>query len=129
MTKASAALRRIGLPPDLILLIKRGKLLEAIEQAQRDIDELNARLDLWEEQNPEAAALVPWAADRAAWKAAGRPRAEWYEALCMVCEHVNPPIGARAITKQLYSIDQNNSDKRLRAPILAAKRAAKAAKR
>lgn len=72
-------LQNLGLPGDLVNLISAGTLVSAIEEAYEKIDRLNTMLDEFEEREPEISALLPWHDAREAWKAEGRPRAEWYE--------------------------------------------------
>lgn len=75
------ALERLGLPRDLLTLIENGTLEREVLRAYERIDAVNARLDAWEAQNPDAATELPWFKSREAWKASGRPRVEWYAAL------------------------------------------------
>lgn len=77
---AMKALDRLGLS-GIYSLIKRGELHQAIEQAYAELDALNERLDAFEAEHPEVAACLPWRDAREAWKAAGRPRPPWWEAL------------------------------------------------
>jgi hypothetical protein len=78
---APAVLHRLYLPRNLLTLIREGTLLDEIERAYAEYDELNRRTDAWERQHPERAAAVDWAPTRQAWKDAGRPRPPWYELL------------------------------------------------
>lgn len=97
---ARNVLARLGLPANLIKLIREGTLLQAIEHAYKRIDETNALLDAWEAQNPAAAKLVPWAEAREAWKRAGRPSPPWYEAL--QCLDGPAPITEREVRGRVY---------------------------
>jgi hypothetical protein len=87
---ANAALDRLGLN-GIYTLIQRGELHQAIEQAYAELDALNERLDAFEVEHPEVAALLPWRDAREAWKAAGRPRPPWYEALQYGSHHGDWP--------------------------------------
>ena len=75
------ALERVELPSRLVELIAAGTLLQELEKAYALLDELNAELDALEARNPEGAKALPWFQAREAWKAAGRPRPPWYQAL------------------------------------------------
>jgi len=97
----SAALHRLGLPRNLIQLIRDGQLETKLEEAYRELDRLNALLDAWEAANPSLAAQTPWYEGREAWKASGRPRPPWYEALYWHEEKIRVPLGPHAITHNL----------------------------
>jgi hypothetical protein len=81
---ASAYARRVfhrfGLD-GLLTLIQHGKLEEVVAKAYAELDVLNERLDAFEDRWPEVAVKLPWHEARQAWKAAGRPRPPWYEAI------------------------------------------------
>lgn len=85
MKNHQAVLIDLGLPRDLVEMIRDGRLHDELRRAYARLQELNRRLDVWERQNPEAAVKMPWAAARQAWKDAGRPMPEWYEVL----EHID----------------------------------------
>jgi hypothetical protein len=72
--RACDALHYLRLPIELITLVREGCL-------HADVAAAYVALDAWEASNPQAAALTPWHECREAWKAAGRPRPPWYEAL------------------------------------------------
>lgn len=57
--------------------------MSEVEKAYALLDAQNALLDAFEAANPEVAVRLPWFEARQAWKAAGRPRPPWYEALYM----------------------------------------------
>ena len=75
------ALKRLGLPSNLLTLLEEGRLGQAVDRAWKTLDEQNALLDALEAEQPSIAKAAPWFEAREAWKAAGRPRAPWYEAL------------------------------------------------
>jgi len=87
-------LQRLGLPPTLVTLLREGRLREAVDEAYAEQDRLNALLDDWEAANPLLATQVPWYETRKAWKAAGRPRPEWYEVLARHHSTVKPLLVA-----------------------------------
>ena len=94
---------KIGLPAKLLFLLTTGQLDAEIERAQAEIDQLNARLDEWEEANPEAASLAPWASTRQAWKDAGRPRAQWYEVIrWSVALSQRMPLQGKVLERQVH---------------------------
>lgn len=74
-------LASLGLPADLLTLLEEGRLGSEVEKAYRLIDAMNDRLDAWEAANPTGAQALPWFESREAWKAAGRPRLDWWQAL------------------------------------------------
>lgn len=76
-----AALKKVGLPPRLVELIRSGQLEQEVERVRRQTEQLNELLDAWEAGNPEAAAIAPWRQARDAWNKAGRPEAPWWELL------------------------------------------------
>lgn len=80
-TSVSNVMRRLGLPLNLIGLIRSGELVKAVEAAFAELDALNASIDAWEAANPEAARRALWYEGREAWKRAGRPQPPWYELL------------------------------------------------
>jgi hypothetical protein len=90
-------LQNLGLPGNLINLIVNGQLHDAIDEAYERVDELNKMLDDWEEHNPGMAKLLPWYQARQEWKAAGRPKPEWYQVLSWE--------NRRAVTKSLSPRD------------------------
>lgn len=71
----------MGLPRYLIRYVRAGELETRLQDAYRELDALNERLGAWEAANPALAVKTPWYEGREAWKAQGRPRAPWYEAL------------------------------------------------
>lgn len=91
------------MPQNLVDLIRQGRLLETIDKAYAQLDELNARLDAWEARNPEAARIVPWREAREAWKAAGRPLPPWYEVLRWCGEQTLTPLLAHEVDKDLLN--------------------------
>lgn len=74
-------LDRLGLPMNLVKLIRAGTLEKTIQEEYARLDRLNALLDEWERQNPTQYRMAPWYQGREEWKAAGRPRPEWWEVL------------------------------------------------
>lgn len=74
-------MRALGLPDDLIELIRSGRLKGEIERAYARLDQLNERLDAFEREMPEKVARMPWYEAREKWKAEGRPRPHWTEVL------------------------------------------------
>lgn len=100
------AMRALNLPCDLIAMIHAGTLERTIAEAFARIDELNARLDVWEACNPDAAVLTPWYVGREAWKAAGRPRPEWFEALKWHgSSHGRTPVNKKEIRENLLNLN------------------------
>lgn len=91
------------MPHRLVDLIRTGRLHEAIDKAYAQLDDLNERLDAWEARNPEAARVVPWYEAREAWKAAGRPRPPWYEALRWYGGQRFTPLLAHEVDKDLLN--------------------------
>jgi hypothetical protein len=81
---ANHVLNRLGLPIKLIDMIRNDTLEAEVRSAQEHIRKLNEQMDAWEAANPHAVHLLPWYEARKAWKEAGRPSPEWYEALYMV---------------------------------------------
>jgi hypothetical protein len=78
---AGRVLGSLGLPADLVVLVRRGTLQREVRRAYKLLDELNEQYDSFEASNPELAARLPWAKAREEWKRAGRPRPPWWEAL------------------------------------------------
>lgn len=91
----------MGLPRNLIQLIRDGQLEAKLEEAYRELDRLNDLLDAWEAANPSLAAQTPWYEGREAWKSSGRPRPPWYEALYWHEETVRVPVTRRTIATDL----------------------------
>jgi hypothetical protein len=99
---ARDALNYLHLPIELITLVREGRLHTEVAAAYAALDALNARLDAWEASNPRAAALTPWHQGREAWKAAGRPRPPWYEALRWHGEQrYRVPLNKKSIAQDL----------------------------
>jgi hypothetical protein len=96
--------RRLGLPSSLSKLIRTGQLANEVVKAYAVHDELNAQLDAWEAQNPDAAKLVPWFARREAWKRAGRPKANWLEVLTWSQQTRYVPIQTSEVEKDLLRL-------------------------
>ncbi len=74
-------LEALGLPNGLPTLLETGQLHAEVERAWKVLDALTARLDVVKASAPSVAQAALWFDAREAWKAAGRPRAEWWEAL------------------------------------------------
>lgn len=83
-------LASLGLPRDLLDLIKHGKLVKEVDKAYSWIDAVNARLDAFEDARPEVAASLPWSKERDKWKQNGRPRLPWWQAL-LLTERMRQP--------------------------------------
>jgi hypothetical protein len=62
----------LGLPQNLVKLIREGGLNDAIDAAYAELDRLNTLLDAWEAANPAAARLAPWFEGREAGSFVGR---------------------------------------------------------
>jgi len=99
--KLQAALHRMGLPRRLLQLIREGVLNQKIEEAYKHLDALNERMDAWEAANPSLAAQTPWHEGREAWKAQGRPRPPWYEALRWHEETARVALSPHEVTHDL----------------------------
>jgi hypothetical protein len=84
LNQTAVVMESMGLPKNLVRLIATGRLHAEIERAYKVLDELNAAQDAFEAEYPELAAAVPWFSAREVWKAQGRPRPEWYEALLVL---------------------------------------------
>jgi len=81
LRRTEGLLRWARLPDRLVLWLLVGRVEQKIAEGYAQWERLTTLLDAWEEQNPLLAEQLPWAAGRAAWKAAGRPRPEWWEVL------------------------------------------------
>ena len=93
------------LPLGLTKWIRAGTLAREVESAYAQLDALGAGLDAWEARNPEAAKLEPWYQAREAWKAAGRPKLHWIEALkWRKTQHAYAPVGISEIEKDLLML-------------------------
>jgi hypothetical protein len=79
--KIGNLLHRMGLPRHLVRYVRDGTLEAKLAEAYSALDALNERLNAWEAANPALAVKTPWHQGREAWKAQGRPRPPWYEAL------------------------------------------------
>lgn len=99
-TRERALLRKLNLPEKLLTFIRTGVVRQKIEEAYALWEDNTARTDAWEAANPEAAKALPWFKAREAWKAAGRPRPQWYEVLKVFDE--KGLLRAHNITQQLY---------------------------
>lgn len=112
----AATLHALGLPRNLLTLIQRGELEEAVTRAQAELGALRALLDAWELSNPEAAKLTPWFESREAWKAAGRPQPDWWDALRWSTEiRHGKPMDAREISERLTNSNSAKHEAKLRA--------------
>lgn len=74
-------LNQMGIPYRLMEMVNDGTLFTELEKALAIYRKLEAALDAWEQANPAAAELVPWAKARKEWKEKGRPEPEWYALL------------------------------------------------
>lgn len=89
-------LRRLGLPGNLVSLIRKGRLVREVDKAYARYDSLCARMDAFEAEYGDVARRLPWHEAREAWKAAGRPRPEWYEVLALFDWAGRQPFMARS---------------------------------
>lgn len=94
-------LRDMGLPMNLIELIRDGQLNAAVDDAFERYEKRLHAFDAWEAANPEMAAAAPWSEAREAWKAVGRPEPAWYELLA--AETMDAPITGKMISHDLYN--------------------------
>lgn len=107
-------LQELGLPKNLIDLLRTGKLSEAIQTEYTRLDNLNAMLDEWEKLNPVQYKLCPWYEAREAWKAAGRPRPEWWQVL-YEADKKKAPISVHQITNQILGTASTDHWERVKA--------------
>jgi hypothetical protein len=89
-------LRRLGLPPDLIKIIREGRLEAEVEKAYKRWEHVNEVMDAFEEQDPVLARSCQWYEARQEWKRNGRQRPEWWEVLALDV----PPCRLDAQTKR-----------------------------
>jgi hypothetical protein len=99
------SLHRMGMPSNLVHMLKAGTLAQHVLQAYASLDAMNEFLDAWEERCAAAAAVTPWADRRAAWKAAGRPQPNWLEILVWYeQQQLYVPISANEVAKDLLML-------------------------
>lgn len=79
-----------------------GSLLSVVERLEAENDRLCAALDQWEADNPAAAKAAPWYDAREQWKAAGRPKPQWYELLLLTNDKL--PITTSDLDSRIYSL-------------------------
>lgn len=94
-------LQSLGLSPTILKMIEAGTLEAEVAEARQRWRALSAALDAWEARNPAAAAAVPWARAREAWKAQGRPEPAWWE---LILEPHVKIQGARDISMRLLQV-------------------------
>lgn len=97
MTTIRSALHRLGLPSNLVALVRDERLLAEVELAYAEYEKLQRSMDAWEAANPEAARKAPWYEGREAWKRAGRPKPAWYELLYWRAGWLPMPVNALAV--------------------------------
>ena len=110
----SKKLRQMGLPGNLVDLIKDGRLLIAIREELARLDRLNKLLDEWEAANPVQYKLLPWYESRQKWKAEGRPAPDWWE-LLLEAERRKAPISTHQITNQILGTASTDHWERVKA--------------
>lgn len=81
--KYETVLRSMGLPPNLLDLIRTGTLEASVARAYERWELVNRLMDELEESDPVLARSIPWSEQRQKWKDAGRPRPEWWEVLSL----------------------------------------------
>lgn len=99
------------MPHTLVEMIRDGSIWDRIDHQQASIDRLNEQLDQWEINNPEAAAIAPWAESRRLWKEAGRPAAPWYELLAVE----NKPLTVNELRSNVIQFGSRQAHKKMRA--------------
>ena len=107
-------LKRLGLPANLLELVESGQLGNVVEAEYKRLDELNHLLDVWEAEHPVMYQHCPWYESREAWKAAGRPKPEWWE-LLGVALNLKAPIGLEEFENNIYGTKHSEKWRRIKA--------------